>query len=154
MSHKKKAEDSHLVTTEEERKARKEHESAAKASGFKATLDKGRLMDAMHNEGVSAEVVKGFEVFLEEMERGESVPVTIDVVDDDKVVYSTGTQIDLTRTDGNTTIDTTQAQEDIKKLQEEVEAVTVENETLTELEKLIAQVEELKKKLAEKEAEE
>jgi hypothetical protein len=60
--------DEEMVETEEKRKARKEHESASHDVGLRATLDAGRLRDAMANVLPAVEKIKEFAVILEELQ--------------------------------------------------------------------------------------
>ena len=139
------------VESDEFRKARKQRYREAMRAGTEATLEKGRVMDGVHNERVIVEHVKStaeilheaveiakeiaLEVLLErEREVGESnIPIHIDVVDEKEEV-----------------VDSVDADIPVSVDEEGVVHADV-NETISELEQLSARIAQLERELKEKE---
>jgi hypothetical protein len=157
------------VETEEFRRARKQRYRDAMKAGVNATLEKGRLMDEMHNRPPGEFIAEITEVAQEHVrtvvelleaarEIAESIPVEILVERDDgsivadKVtkVYIATSEVDVGTGTINVTVDTEQALSDIKELEAELDELehgtpAEKAEEIEEIESVDVDVEEPKK---------
>ena len=160
-----------MVETEAFRAARKKRYREAMSAGPRATLEKGRMMDEMHNARVEVGHVKGAdEILREAREEAESIPVKI-LVEDTRgtTIAEKETKIDIVFQNGGVIADTRDAIKTVEELEREIESMPREeedeepevekesteveevtvNETISELEQLSTRIAQLERELKE-----
>jgi len=138
------------VESDEFRKARKQRYREAMRAGTEATLEKGRVMDGVHNEKVLVEHVRSAgEILAEAREVAESIDPASIMVDRDAVV----TEFTVEMRENTVIVDTPDSHsvETFEPEEEPPEETDDVNETISELEQLSAQIAQLERELKEKE---
>ena len=140
------------VESDEFRKARKQRYREAMRAGTEATLEKGRVMDGVHNEKVLVEHVRSArEILAEAREIAGSIPVE-KIIEPVRELATFAAEREIL---GEIDDSIEEMQEEIESVQaeqvEEAEVETEENTTLSELEQLSARIAQLERELKEKE---
>ena len=152
-----------VVESEAFRAARKKRYREAMSAGPRATLEKGRMMDELHNVQPEVEHVRsGDEILREAREEAESIPVRILIEGEEPKIVDTAIELDTRELpDGMVEVSVAKEQHIIEDVEdampveeeqkvEEEQPKEEKNETLSELEQLSARIAQLERELKEK----